>query len=371
MNLLTGKEILNYIRYLDDHVKAYKKRASFRPSKRIGFWSSTSYVEKLAKEMATEIGLSDCHFKIELCNDLKDVAGEIDLREHLGFTFIRIDRKFLDHFDTLVAVLAHELSHKFLHKHTIEFTETFANECLTDITSIYLGFGKYALNGKCYKAENYSGTVGYLDHEMFAFVYDVVSFDLGLLEEQTIAELSGSAVNALQTAREKFHDLYPPEALAYRAVFTQLLNAEQIIKEIEPKINRLVCIDMIEAGEWAKTISNTVTQFNTLTEWLKHLQSAKAQAIGSDDPQTRYNFCSQVVQVESRAESLKRWVPRLLSHPELMKMENKHTSSIIKGFKYCITGIDMFINKHAWISLLLYVLAITCLFAFVCWVCAG
>ena len=50
MNILTGKEILDYLRYLDDHVKAYKKCSSFRPSKRIGFLSPSSCVEELTKE---------------------------------------------------------------------------------------------------------------------------------------------------------------------------------------------------------------------------------------------------------------------------------------------------------------------------------
>lgn len=341
MNILTGKEILDYLRYLDDHVKAYKKCSSFRPSKRIGFLSPSSCVEELTKEMAEAIGLSDCHFKIELCNNLKDAAGQIDLKEQFGFTFIRVDRKFLDHFDTLVAILAHELSHKFLHKHAIELKETVANECLTDITSVYLGFGKYVLNGKCYKAENYSGTVGYLDHEVFAFVYDVVFFDLGLMEEHVLADLSSSAANALWTARERFHSLYPPEALAYRMVFVQLLNVEQILAELDAKIKSLA--PMMDDGEWAVAVSKATTQFVSLSKWLAHLQSVRSQAIGSDDPQTRYNFCSQVAQVEGQAESLKNLVIRLLARSGLTGGRSKRIRCLGGGAKIPLPTIPRWV----------------------------
>ena len=49
--------------------------------------------------------------------------------------------------DTLVAVLAHECTHHFLLSRHIELKGDIPNELLTDLTTIYLGFGKYLYNG--------------------------------------------------------------------------------------------------------------------------------------------------------------------------------------------------------------------------------
>ena len=49
--------------------------------------------------------------------------------------------------DTLVAVLAHECTHHFLLSRHIELKGDIPNELLTDLTTIYLGFGKYLYEG--------------------------------------------------------------------------------------------------------------------------------------------------------------------------------------------------------------------------------
>lgn len=50
-----------------------------------------------------------------------------------------------DHRD-IAAVLAHEITHVFLHRHGIRFSDTLKNELLTDTTAVYLGVGWLCLN---------------------------------------------------------------------------------------------------------------------------------------------------------------------------------------------------------------------------------
>jgi hypothetical protein len=50
-----------------------------------------------------------------------------------------------DHRD-IAAVLAHEITHVFLHRHGIRFPDTLENELLTDTAAVYLGIGWLCLN---------------------------------------------------------------------------------------------------------------------------------------------------------------------------------------------------------------------------------
>ena len=54
--------------------------------------------------------------------------------------------------DTIISVLAHESTHHLLLSNGIELKEREDNECLTDVTTILLGFKKYMVEG--YKISN-------------------------------------------------------------------------------------------------------------------------------------------------------------------------------------------------------------------------
>lgn len=67
-----------------------------------------------------------------------------------------------------IAILAHEMSHYYLlRKHNVHFEETERNELLTELSTIYCGFGLLLLKGyKPYKTEIgnriYTSQVGYI-----------------------------------------------------------------------------------------------------------------------------------------------------------------------------------------------------------------
>lgn len=54
--------------------------------------------------------------------------------------------------DTVISILAHESTHYLLLSNKIELKDRMSNECLTDVTAIMLGFGKYMVEG--YKISN-------------------------------------------------------------------------------------------------------------------------------------------------------------------------------------------------------------------------
>lgn len=54
--------------------------------------------------------------------------------------------------DTVISILAHECTHYLLLSNNIKIENRMQNECLTDITAIVLGFGKFMVEG--YKISN-------------------------------------------------------------------------------------------------------------------------------------------------------------------------------------------------------------------------
>lgn len=54
--------------------------------------------------------------------------------------------------DTVISILAHESTHYLLLSNKIELKDRMSNECLTDVTAIMLGFGKFMVEG--YKISN-------------------------------------------------------------------------------------------------------------------------------------------------------------------------------------------------------------------------
>ena len=54
--------------------------------------------------------------------------------------------------DTVISILAHECTHYLLLSNKIQLKDRLQNECLTDITAIVLGFGKFMVEG--YKISN-------------------------------------------------------------------------------------------------------------------------------------------------------------------------------------------------------------------------
>lgn len=82
--------------------------------------------------------------------------------------------------NTVISILAHECTHHLLLSNDIKLEETIKNECLTDITAIIMGFGKFMVEGYkisnrvTYDSEYYryvdKNYVGYLSHKDIEYV---------------------------------------------------------------------------------------------------------------------------------------------------------------------------------------------------------
>jgi hypothetical protein len=94
-----------------------------------------------------------------------------------------VDASFNPRPDTLVAVLAHETAHAWRDVHALEVFDRAAEELLTDLTTVYLGFGVLTTNAAWQFRASGDGLssswekqeTGYLDFRTFAYLLALVA----------------------------------------------------------------------------------------------------------------------------------------------------------------------------------------------------
>ena len=160
------------------------------------------------------------HFKLPTgCIIVKfrklNTPGRVELTNEDNY-IVDLSSKYENDFQDIPAILAHEISHVFLHRHGIRFPETFENEILTDTTAVYLVVGWLALNAyrvttrqekrrEFFQTEIRTETkeekLGYLTPEEFGYVLGKRAFAFGEKVDRLIT--SPAAKQALQAGSQQ------------------------------------------------------------------------------------------------------------------------------------------------------------------------
>lgn len=168
----------------------------------------TLKVQEAGKKIAQHLGLPPLTFVITYAHQKSKVGGHINLDSSKD-VFIEIDDKFKHDNDIVLAVLAHEICHKYLDINNLRDFREFENEMLTDASTIYTGLGKLSLNG-CEKSDTLIGLspntktttttqkVGYMNRNQFAFVYRLVCEMRRIPEESMMQGLTPEAINEVK-----------------------------------------------------------------------------------------------------------------------------------------------------------------------------
>ena len=106
-------------------------------------------VNDAVKRLAAHAGLHGLRFIVGIGNDGTDAGGRSEFSSGQEEVFIEISKAASVFGPSLLAVLAHEVCHKVLFDRLIHQQGNDARryEVLTDMTAVYLGFGKLLLNG--------------------------------------------------------------------------------------------------------------------------------------------------------------------------------------------------------------------------------
>lgn len=181
-------------------------------------------IQTAGKKIAEFIGLHDFAFIIATVKQKEKVGGHVELRYGEKEVFVEISDDTLKFEDAVLAILVHEIVHKYLHINGISCgtgpIHEYENEVLTDITTVFLGLGKLMLNGcECQNvrqeyAPEGTRTVtetlksGYLNRSQLAFVYRLVCAMRRIPSSEYERRLSLDSIQSLQECERCYGDYF-------------------------------------------------------------------------------------------------------------------------------------------------------------------
>ena len=185
---LTEKDILAKLTLIEHHMGKcpsgfYDPSPHFRSSDEI-------LIQKEASMMMKHVGLNHHVACITYTETKSGTGGNVEL-DNSDNVFIDISRDFKGQDVKVLAVMAHEICHKALFVHGLYYPNlSIENEILTDLATVYVGFGKLSLNG-CYNKKEINSkefkdgkdiettrttvdSIGYLSLKQFSQAYNIV-----------------------------------------------------------------------------------------------------------------------------------------------------------------------------------------------------
>lgn len=293
-------------------------------------------IQKTAKDIAESIGLTGYTFIVSVAKQKENVGGHIDPSTEGTTVFLEIDSAMMKFPDSVGATLCHEICHKWLQRNGIRSSLEIDNEILTDITSVFLGFGKIMLNG-C-KTENVryetipNGTrtitetmrAGYLDRDQLAFAYSLVCAMRKIPSSDFMQGLNAEATDAIRKCNSSFGHHYTSR-------FHQKEQSQESVDGFKSEVTQAQYI-MAELDKHVTYIStsfcDTVHAF--LKAGHKKLESLRQNAIAfvnetSPDPALRFlqaikteceinRFSEQVPPVSQEADKFLRHARQIGRH---------------------------------------------------------
>lgn len=241
-------------------------------------------IQLAAKKIAEFLGLNQLIFIVSVVKQKENVGGNIELRNYEREVYIEITKDAIQYSEAVLAILAHEIAHKYLHLNRIDIGEgivnEYENEILTDIATVFLGLGKLSMNGcECYhrRIENSiegertiteSFKTGYLDQKQFSFVFLLVAKMRKIPSEIYEKGLSVDALAVLSQSKER-NDYYLGEKFEAEDIKENLV--KQFISPIEKLQSTLADIDRILIYLKHSLIEHTDEYLNKQHKYLKNV----------------------------------------------------------------------------------------------------
>ncbi|MFA5784523.1 MAG: hypothetical protein WC962_06560 [Phycisphaerae bacterium] len=170
MSDLFISDYLNKITFLEKQIGAYVGYKPMEP-----FWvpgkgfMDPVRLQGAAKKIADFLKLNQHTFLVTVIKQKPNMAGNIELKYSGNDVFVEISEDVQGFEDAVIATLSHELTHKYMQVNGIfsgtGIVQEYENEVLTDITTIFLGLGKFLLNG-CNNEKTYQERRGIDKYEV-------------------------------------------------------------------------------------------------------------------------------------------------------------------------------------------------------------
>ena len=162
-------------------------------------------LQEATRQLAEKLVLVDIPV-VEYDWDIKmelEHAGQIKFMKD-QLTHIRIPFFYVGKAHAIGAILAHEITHRFLVYKGIFFEDINENERFTDLATIAIGFGKLLLNGMFVEVAPLKGegiVLGYLSPELILYAYQKVNEFRGIDPEIARKYLTNDVLNKIDTQK--------------------------------------------------------------------------------------------------------------------------------------------------------------------------
>jgi len=319
-------------------------------------------IQNAAKKIAEFVGLHGFTFIIATVKQKEKVGAHVELKYNEKEVFVEISDDVLKFEDAVLATLAHEITHKYLHVNGISCgmgpIHEYENEVLTDITTVFLGLGKLMLNGcECQNARREyvpEGTrtitetlkSGYLDRRQLAIVYRLVCAMRKIPSPEYEQGLSTDSIQALRECERhyryyfdnRFHEPdIRNELVEY--LHSAIRETQSILSNIDKNLLYLqhACVDVVE------------TFLEKTHKWLMELllESQKMMNGNAYDPCMKF---LNAIQIDQRIAKL---VSELNGHSSEAKRYLNYVTKLAKfaqtfGNPFSRPSSDMFTVVTCW-----------------------
>lgn len=260
-------------------------------------------IQRAAKLLAEFAGLGQLVFIVSTRRQEENVGAKIDLQLGQQEVFIDLSEETASFPAAVLATLAHEIAHKFLHLNNINVgtgpSHSANNEVLTDVAAVFLGYGKLLLNGLECTRTFPDGTLGgrrfiertlktgYLGSESIAFAYLLACAMRNIPQEVYERNLNAAAGQAVRMIRVRFSSYWDP---TLHHPDSQDALAHQFQAETQVVQRQLLSLSMKHASIHQATSEPTEAFIVATHAHLHHDEVEFNQTIGrgAPDPCLRY-----------------------------------------------------------------------------------
>lgn len=336
------EDYVNKVTFLEEHIGA---NVGYKPME--PFWVPGTNlrdpyeIQGAARQIADWLGLTNLTFLVTIVKQKKEVAGHIELSYCGDDVYIEVSDDIATFEDAAAATLAHEITHKYMQLSGIclgtEIRHEYEREVLTDIAAVFLGLGKFMLNG-CETVKEHdevrvdgthhiteSAKCGYLNRRQLAFVYRLVCSMRGVSREDMLSNLTGPAVDAVLYcecyAKDYFDKRFGSDEFARELVSTGMTDIQAAKRQID------VAEETIEFLR-EDYIRNKQELLRTRQEMLTDFQNEieRLQATKTYDPCLRF----------LRTMRLRQWVSQIRSRIKGSRFELSQVHQQLRCLKKTI-----------------------------------
>jgi len=332
MNQIPCQDYINKIILLENHSYRMKNYELLNPPDYDGDLDLIE-IQKIAKILSQHIGYDKLIFTVSFMNFNKthgtlhemysnNTAGNI-LLDDSEDVLIHLSRDLDKYPDSILATLSHEISHKYIHFNRLTFNNSYDNEVFTDLTAVFLGFGKLMLNGvevtkktTNYNVENtYTKKVGYLNREQLAFIYLTVNYLNGVSRLSFYSQLRTDVIKAVKKV-EKIYRVFFKNIKIYRQRIIIVGRLRHKIAHLE-KLTRII---------------KPVNQ-NVIREYIKY----EFEQLNLEENELRNfkkDFLTKIISKPKKSRKIRRDIPRIRfnssEYDSFLKMNRKLVDKKLK-----------------------------------------